>query len=86
MDSMSIKCVCVASTIIDEERLMTFSTAIDTVLPINRLNQSVSLKRSFVNFVNELEFMTSSLGAISKKYLQDISKQERSTTSTSERV
>lgn len=30
--------LCVASTIIDLEQMMPFSTAIDTVLPINRFN------------------------------------------------
>jgi hypothetical protein len=37
------------------------------------------------NFVNELGFITSSSGAMSKKYLKDISYLERSTTSTSDK-
>ncbi|MNL58629.1 hypothetical protein D3C87_1822800 [compost metagenome] len=64
--------------------MIPFSIAIDTVLPISRFSKSVSLRRSLRNFVNELGLMTLSSGVMSKKYLKDISKRERSTTSTSE--
>src|SRR5665647_3603434 len=75
---------CVASTIMDFDLMMPFSMAMETVLPIRRFNKSVSFNRSFLNLVRELGFITSSSGVISKKYLKDMSKWERSTTSTSE--
>lgn len=58
------------STIIDLERMMPFSTAINTVLLINRFNMPVSFKRSFLCFINVLELITSSFDAISKKYIK----------------
>ena len=73
-------------TIMDFDLIIPFSMAIVTVLPIKRFNKSVSLSRNFLNFVSELGFITPSSGVISKKYLNDISNLERSTTSTSERV
>ena len=44
----------------------------------------ISFKRSLRNLVNELGFMSSSSGDMSRKYLKDISYLERSTTSTSD--
>src|SRR5665648_64605 len=67
------------------ELLVYFSVEINkTVLPIRRFNKSVSFNRNFLNLVSELGFITSSSGVIPKKYLKDMSKWERSTTSTSE--
>ena len=42
-----------------------------TVLLISKSRRFESLSRSFLNFVNELGFMTESSGAIPKKYLYD---------------
>src|SRR5690606_39331569 len=75
---------CVASTIMDLDLMISFSMAMETVLLINRFNRSASFSRNLRNLVNELELMTASSGAISRKYLKDISYRERSTTSTSE--
>src|SRR5690606_15103437 len=71
---------------IDFDLIIPFSRAIDTVLLINRFNRSISFKRSLRNLVSELELITSSSGAISRKYLKDMSYLERSTTSTSDTV
>src|SRR5699024_4147626 len=62
-----------------------FSCAISTVLEMSKSNKLQSFRRSCLNFVNELGSITSSSGAISKKYLNDISYFERSTTSTSDK-
>src|SRR5674476_1376191 len=53
-------------------------------LAYQKVQQIRILNRSFLNLVSKLGFITSSSGVISKKYLKDMSKWERSTTSTSE--
>src|SRR5690625_1401015 len=78
--------VCVESTIIVLLLITSCSIAISTVLEINKSIKLLSFSRSRRNFVKELGFMTSSSGAMSKKYLKDISYLERSTTSTSDKL
>src|SRR5665648_837341 len=58
--------------------------AITTVLFISISKRFISFKRSFRNLVKELGSITASSGAISRKYLNDISYFERSTTSMSD--
>src|SRR5690349_9079929 len=65
--------------------ISSFSSEISTVLLINMSNNPTSFKRSLRNFVKELELITDSSGAISRKYLKDISYFDRSTTSTSDK-
>ena len=77
--------VWVASTIILFDCIMFFSIAIVTVLEISISKRFISFNRNLRNLVNELGLMTLSSGAISQKYLKDISYLERSTTSTSDK-
>ena len=53
--------------------IIPFSNVNRTVLAISISKRFISFKRNFRNFVNELGFITSSSGAMSKKYLKDIS-------------
>jgi hypothetical protein len=77
--------VWVASTRMDFDFITPFSNAIRTVFAISMSNKFISFRRSLRNFVRELGLMTASSGAMSRKYLKDISYLERSTTSISDK-